>query len=80
MSPSERDLTIARDLLLAAGWDRDEFVKAIAEALVKARAEAIEEAAESVRSALTTGLLTPANVAQAVRAIRALAKGGCDGQ
>lgn len=44
MKVTERDTIIARDLLLAAGWDRDEFVRAIAEALAKAREEGRNEA------------------------------------
>lgn len=40
------------------------------EAVIKAT---IEAAAENVRCSLTTGLLTPGNVAAAVRSIRALA-------
>jgi hypothetical protein len=48
--------------------------RVVAEAVSQARREALHDAAEAVRERLTTGLLTPASVANACKAIRALAK------
>lgn len=52
-------------------WDPGDEWR-LAEEFDEVRRLALEEAADSVESALTSGLLTPGNVKQAARAIRSL--------